>query len=359
MRNIYYDPKSPSSFSGSDKLHKIAKKHNISLKDTQQWLKLQKTHNLYVQPRNKFRRTHVIVDGFNEMWDVDLADMSALSKYNNGITFLLLTIDIFSRQALALPVKNKRGFTIADNLKTMFTKNKPLTLRSDAGTEFRNKHVQELLKELEIKQIIMYSDTKANYIERFILTLKRRLYKYMRFNKTFKYVDVLQDIITSYNNTFHSSLNCSPISVNKANENLVRLDQHLIKFTKYKPLKLKGYKYELGDSVRISHARKAFDKSYFQRWTQEIFNVSKRYKRSGISVYDLVDWNGEDISGSFYTEQLQKANPKVDTVYEIEKILKRRTLNKQKQLYIKWDGWSSKFNSWIPATNLEEYTKKK
>ena len=355
LRKIYYDPTNPASFSGVQKLYREAKHHNIKYKAVQNWLNSQKTHSLYKQPNTKFKRDYVAVVGIDEIWDADLADMSALSKYNNKTTFLLVVIDIFSRRANAIPLKSKRGIEISNALKQLTENAQPKILRTDNGTEFKNIHVRNLLKDLNVKSVFMYSDTKANYVERFILTLKRRLYKYMHFNDTFRYVDVLSDVIKSYNNTYHRSLGGTPNSVTSDTEDQSRLEQHLIKFSKYKHPKIQDYRFNVGDNVRLAHARKTFDKAYFKKWTDELFKVTKRYKRHGIAVYNLVDWNDEEIIGSFYTDQLQLVKITPDTAYKIESIVKRRTVKGQKQVYVKWSDWDDSFNSWISAASLEQY----
>ena len=72
--------------------------------------------------RRKFPRNRVIVGGFMQQWDVDLMDMGNLSKYNGGVTFILVAIDIFSRYAFAAPLKSKRGKDVAEGFAAIFAK---------------------------------------------------------------------------------------------------------------------------------------------------------------------------------------------------------------------------------------------
>ncbi|KAJ8018519.1 Heterochromatin protein 1 [Holothuria leucospilota] len=92
-------------------------------------------------------------------------------------------------------------------------------------------------------------------------------------------------------------------------------------------------------------ATRPFRKGYLPQWTDEVFTVSERHSRIP-PVYTLKDYSGETIEGNFYHNELQKVS-KIDHTYRIEKILKRRTRNGQKEYFVKWKGYPSKFNSWV------------
>ena len=81
--------------------------------------------------------------------------------------------------------------------------------------------------------------------------------------------------------------------------------------------------------MRLSHVRSVFDREYSQKWTGEIFKTHTRFRREGVPVYTLVDWDGERVQGTFYT-------PDPSTEYHIEKILKRRVRNKRKEVLVRW-----------------------
>jgi hypothetical protein len=200
-----------------------------------------------------------------------------------------------------------------------------------------------------------------------IKTLKMKIFRYMMEHQTHRYIDQLQNFVESYNGTVHRSLGRSPKSVNKNNEAEVRLEQYLIKNKKAQPrvkmekkrnIKMRKkpvFKYGVGDKVRISHIRSLFDREYQQKWSSEVFKVAKRYMRERIPVYRLVDLEGEEIKGTFYQQELQGVYVDEDTVYKIEKVLKRRTIGRQKQVLIRWLHWPPKFDSWIPLSELKDY----
>lgn len=82
--------------------------------------------------------------------------------------------------------------------------------------------------------------------------------------------------------------------------------------------------------------------------------MSKRYKRGKIPVYKVKDWADDPIEGTFYESELQKVVKSEDVTYRVKKILKRRGRGKTKEVFVKWEGWPRKFNSWILENSLEK-----
>lgn len=122
--------------------------------------------------------------------------------------------------------------------------------------------------------------------------------------------------------------------------------------TKYS--KEKSYKYEINDKVRITHLRRLFQREYDQKWTGEIFKVSSRFRSQGIPVYKLKDFADESISGTFYSQELQKVNKDDDSIWKIDKILKERKRKRVAEVLVSWHQWPAKFNSWIKKLDLQE-----
>lgn len=113
------------------------------------------------------------------------------------------------------------------------------------------------------------------------------------------------------------------------------------------------FRYKIGDDVRISQLKHPFQRDYQQKWTEEYFKVTQRYMRDGIPVYKVKDLTDEQIEGTFYQSELQKVVKSGDILVRVEKVLKKRKRGNTKEVYVKWDGWPSKFNSWIPESSLE------
>lgn len=110
------------------------------------------------------------------------------------------------------------------------------------------------------------------------------------------------------------------------------------------------FKFNIDDKVRISKYKTIFTKGYLPNWTEEIFTVATRINRKP-PVYRLKDFHGELITGTFYEHELQKVT-KEDDVYRVEKVLRKRTRNGQRELLVKWKGYPSQFNSWITEENI-------
>lgn len=107
----------------------------------------------------------------------------------------------------------------------------------------------------------------------------------------------------------------------------------------------------MGDQVRISKIKRKFEKGYLPNFSKEIFTVSKQIPRDQ-HVYKLKDYDGEELKGTFYDQELQKAI-KPDDVYELEKILKKRGRGNDVQYLVKWLGYPNKFNSWVPESAIK------
>lgn len=374
LKELYYTPGKPGAFAGPEKLYQAVKqegKYKIGRRRIRQFLNNEDPYSLYKPIRKTFPRSKVIVNTIDSMWDGDLADVSNISSHNDGYKFLLVLIDIFSRYLFIIPLRNKHHQNIIDGLKSVFqTERKPHTLRTDKGSEFKNRWVKTYLKKERINVIYTQNETKANYAERVIRTMKNLMYRYFMKNRTYRFVNVLQDLVESYNNRPHRSLGGNaPATVNQGNADEIRLDAYLSgRKTKSDPLKMNllkskkttkkrvkpFFKLKVGDTVRISQLKHPFQRDYQQKWTEEFFKVSKRYKRGKIPVYKVKDWADDPIEGTFYESELQKVIKSEDVTYRVEKILKRRGRGKTKEVFVKWEGWPRKFNSWILENSLEK-----
>jgi len=159
-------------------------------------------------------------------------------------------------------------------------------VQSDKGTEFLYSTFQSMLKRRGIKFYTSENeDLKASVVERFNRTLKSKMYRYFTHKNTRRYVDALDDMLHSYNNTRHSSIGMAPTEVDVENEDLVRKRPY--------PPKPKSYewKYEMGDKVRITMQKRPFRKCYLGDWSLEIFVIKCRLPTVPVT-YQLVDLIG-------------------------------------------------------------------
>ena len=280
-------------------------------------------------------------------------DVRSLSKKNDGVKFLLVAIDVFSKYLFVRPLKMKTGKEVKAALEEVFEKGrKPKRCRFDQGKEFSNKWVHGLLKDKDIAYFTSQNEMKANYAERVIKTLKKTIYRYITHNDDERYIDRLQDFVRSYNSSYHRTIGMPPEMVGKNNERSVWWFSYWRKQGEY--FSLKPFKFKVGDHVRVSSLKGIFDREYDFKWSGKIFIVKNRYRRDGINVYRLKDFMDEDIKGGFYEVELQKV--KVDDenkLWKISKVLKTRKNKGRKEHLVRWLHWPKKFDSWVPDKDLK------
>lgn len=365
LEEIYSDPAQPGSFTSADKLQRTLKKlKNVSVKlqSIKEWLKSKDTYTKHRVARTVFKRNPIIAPYKNAQWQGDLADVSNLASKNEGIRYLLVMIDVVSKFVWVEPLKTKQGKVVLEGLKNIFDRAgaKPERMQTDEGKEFLDSGVQEYLKTNDIRFFTVKSDKKAAIAERVIRTLKEKLYRYMHEAHTKRYIDVLQDLVTSYNNTYHSSIKMAPSEVSDKTEGEVLKNLYgymwetdLIdeKKTEHK-LKLKE-----GDFVRISRVKGPFKKGYIGNWTEEIFIVDQAKGRVPKVMYKLKDWGGEKIEGSFYTEEVQLVDKDLKGFWKVEHVLGTKVIAGKRKHFVKWEGYPDHMNSWVEDDNIKTISK--
>ena len=303
LLRLYETCKSPHSFGGIEGLLYNAKKKDptITTKDVIRFLEKQESYTLHKNTRKNFLRRKILSPKPGVIASCDLADMSLLSKSNDGHKYILVFIDVFSRFAQARSVKRKDGKTIASALKNILESgffDKLRRLNSDEGKEFYNKNVSRILTE---KGIILYStssrEIKASLAERLIRTIKGKLYRYMMHNNTRRHIDVLPAIIDSYNNSSHRSLGKkqTPFQVHLLTDYLGirRQFNHMFKYSSHSVNNV-STDLPLGQFVRIADEKRnhIFRRGYTVQNTIEIFRVKKVDKKHNPTVYHLKDLQG-------------------------------------------------------------------
>ena len=158
----------------------------------------------------KFKKRKVYSAFKDNNWAADLADMQLLSRYNKGIRFLLCVIDIFSKYAWVVPLKDKKDISIVKAFQIIFKKSnsskKPNEIWVDKGSEFYNTSFKKWLQGNDIVMYSTHNEGKSVVAERFIRTLKSKIYKYMTSISKNVFIDKLNDIVDEYNNTYHTRI---------------------------------------------------------------------------------------------------------------------------------------------------------
>ena len=343
LKRIYHDVKHPGSFGGAENLYQAAKKDGVKVTRgrVKKFLQSLPTYTKHKPLRRRYPRNRVYSHGIDFIWQIDLVDLSRFARFNKGHKFILTVIDVFSKYSWAVPLKNKTGVTLVKAFKRILKEGRcPYKVHADQGTEFTNRNFQALLKENDIGFYSTNNETHASVIERYNRSLKTRLHRYLTDKNTRRYIDVLQDFVSSYNEKKHRSIGVAPKEVTDEIELKV--------WKKLYGGRIKGeskYKLKVGDHVRISMLARPFKKGYLPGWTDEIFKVTHRVPRTP-PVYRLADLMGEPLQGTFYTEELQKVRAREDDYFPIEKILKTRKRNGVKEYYVKYLNWPEKFSGW-------------
>ena len=245
----------------------------------------------------KFNKRKVYSQFRDNIWGVDLAVMQSLSKKNKGIKYLLCAIDLFSKYAFVVLLKDKKGISIANAFNKIIKQSnrKPNKIWIDQGSEFYNRVFKKWLSDNDIIMYSTYNEGNSVVAERFIRTLKNKLYKHMTATSKNVYYDVFDDVVNEYNNTKHNTIKMKPKDVKDSNKN-VYIDEHNEKDSRFK----------VGDRVRISKFKNIFAKGYTPNWSTEIFIVDK-INDTVPYPYNIKDLNDEEIIGSFHDKEVQKS----------------------------------------------------
>ena len=226
LSQVYISPEHPASFSGSDKLYRIAKKEfpSITRNEIKQWADTNLSYSLHKPSRTNFKRNRIYAPEIDSLWEADLAFVQDVAKENDGVNYLLVINDVFSTFLWVRPMKNKTARSLVQAFDSILNeKRKPEKPRTDKGTEFINEQFQQYLKKQGIQFYTAKNEPKAAVVERVNFTLKSKLlYRYFVAVNSLRYINVLQDIVDSYINMYHRSLGRAPATVSLLNIGQVR-----------------------------------------------------------------------------------------------------------------------------------------
>jgi transposase InsO family protein len=347
LTRLYYSLNEPSALSGINRLFKAAQEihPNIGRSDIERWLEKQDTYTLHKPARRKLRaEPRVFVKHMDDQWAIDLCDMVNLVRYNEGNRYMLTCIDILSKYAWAVPVKNKDGASVSSAFGDILAKTsrRPKRVESDRGKEFYNAHFQRLLQSEGIVHFSTNSRHKSSVVERFNRTLKNLLYRYFAAENTYKWIGKLNSVLNLYNHRYHRSIKTAPANVSRSNE----AEIHRVLY-QVKPKS--GRLFRLNQLVRISKVKRTFEKGYLPNYTEEVFKVRKVHKRLPYR-YELADLLGENIEGKFVADELSVVSKNENDMWKIEKVLKR---DQNGRYFVKWLGFPEKFNSWVDEIQVQ------
>lgn len=321
---------------GRDRFYqRIRDKHvGISRRQVMRFLKSQETYQLHQPIPPKRTIQPIVTSRVRQRWQMDLIDMRQLASMNNGDSWVLTVIDLFTKRAWAFAVKNKESSGVAKCLQNLFSVEKPSLLQSDRGTEFTNAFVGSIVRRFGVKHVFTkaYTPQGQGAVERFNGTLKRMIYSHFTMFNTRKWNDVLDKLVLEYNITPHSVTRQKPLILHErqASADLKHAQQAIRKqadkLLDDRVLRTKRLPtVESGDFVRISKLHcdidgqggmgtiaseeracqvSGFSKSYLPNWSREVFQVKKVSPSKRNPQFLLMSLQGERVKRRFYREYL-------------------------------------------------------
>ena len=277
---------------------------NLSHQKVATFLQQKDAHTKYHQVKRNFPRLKVIAYDLDEIWSMDVAYVDKLAKYNNGVKYLLVAVDVLSRYLRVSPMKTKSAEETARTFKRMIGKRRPQKIWTDKGTEFKGAFKQLCDRE-GIDSYTTHSETKSAYAERNIRSLKNIIYKYLEHKWTYRYINKLSSFVDTINSRVNRVTRLAPKKVTKKHVPYLRA----LAAEKSKQF-IKKPQFKVGDTVRIAKQNLPFNKGYKQNFTDEIFTITQ-VATLNPPTYSLTDRDHEVINGKFYGPELIRANGRI------------------------------------------------
>jgi transposase InsO family protein len=294
LKQIYYDPNEGLQGARNLYLKAKAKDKKVTQKFVQAWLKQQETSQLHAPVRLIKHFYPIKANEQDHVWCCDLMDLSASAHNNSNCNYFLCVIDIWSRYAWVVPLKNKVAATCCAALATILKEGRtPKVLLSDNGSEFISRSWRSLLKQHSIQP--SYAEPgdhhRMGIVERFNKTIRALLVKYCTAYKTKRYIDAVPQLVYNYNHSVHSSLGSTPAAPNA---------KMIAEITQKREEKAnESYsQFDIGESVRFVRNPVLFEKGAVAKYSA----VHKVVSFLGDKRYTL------DNGNSYLYYQLQSAN---------------------------------------------------
>ena len=276
-----------------------------------------------------------VAEGPLEQFQIDLVYMPK-SWFNNGFKYIFCCVDVFSKKADMIPLKDREQTTTTKAFEKILNNlGIPKTIYSDQGSEFKNASFQKLLDKHNIQ--IIFALGHASFVESFNKTMKNRMMKYMKLKNTDNWSKIVSPVLDAYNNSPHSTTKIAPNKVNKDNE--IQVLMNISKRAK------KGTypKLEVGDNVRVPviHKQHKGYKDSFSMETHKIEDVNKGLYTVDGSLHprkDLQLVKGNVIKAPTKTKTQQKQHDIQDKVGkslnnpEVKDLVGTRTKKQTKEI---------------------------
>ena len=346
-----YHESEPYSFGGKYRLYDfVGKKQGddiVSKSDIytrfKQHRKSKKYSPIYVYNRRELFQSDVVFFTNKEMVEA-----------NNGYRYLFTTIDVFTKMAWVYPLKDNTCQNIMDSFKDILERcgDTPKRLNTDRGSEMICKKFKTYLKEKNVHHYLAYSLRKCPVVERFNLTIQQLLYKIMAKNNSLTWVKYIDQAMKIYLNRKHRTIGMSPLEGDKKTREKEIRQTYLKRYKKSNEKRIKP-KFSIGDTVRIWAERGQFHRGYMEDFTREFFIISKVLRNLPFPRYVIREYEGEEVTGTFFEDELVKYIP--DDTYPIQ-VLKKRKTKRGMEYFVHYVGWPHSHDEWKLAKDIEKLT---
>lgn len=339
LERIFYNEDNPAYLGSIDKLSNALKdlsitSHNIkkskkkrrkpTKKNVQNWLNKQDAYTLHRPARLNFPRNHYFTFNIDDLWEADLISLPKLKDENDGYRYVLTVVDVFSKFGFTRPLKTKGGAEVTNAFKNVIDeseemeegagfKRTPRTLQTDRGKEFINVTFKRFLNSRNIKLQfpLTQSKHKAAIAERFNRTIQSHIHKHFTASKTKRYIDVLPKITKAYNNSVHKTIKMRPRDVNEKNVLKVYNNTRAAHHQKNEiNTNIYTQPFAVGDSVRVVRRKPIFEPGYTNKWSKEVFSITKIIEKKPYFFYKIEDSTHRPVREKFYNYELQLINKK-------------------------------------------------
>ena len=272
---LFYSPN--TQFTSIKSLYEQVKKRGITYDEVKEFVQKQETTQLFKRQKRISHYFPIVAKHKYEIMQLDLIDMSDIASANEKYKFLLACIDVFSRLAYIVPMKNKESRTVNESIEEIIELNSPIKLQCDNGKEFDNHSFKKIMKEngIDIQFVDVGDHKRLGIVDRFVRTLREKMNKYMAMFNTTKYIDVLPKLISNYNSSYHSGIKKVPNEVEEDDKEVIKLTNK-----KYNKAKLEEIKFNVGDSVRYILNRKQFEKGTLAKWSKSVHKIISNTEHS-------------------------------------------------------------------------------
>jgi len=271
MQILYYSP--GTQYTSIKELYDNLKNKGVTYNEVKNFVQNQESNQLFRKQKRIKHYFPISAKHKFEILQLDLIDLSNLASANENYRYLVVAVDVFSRLAYVVPIKNKRADTITDALDEIIGKTEPSTINSDQ--EFTSHIIQKFLKErgIDTQAVDVGDHHKLGIVDRFCRTLREKINKYMAMYNTTKYIDVLPKIVFNYNHSYHSGIKKKPVEVDDEDAEVLEITNK-----KFEKAKKEEIKFEVGEKVRFMLNRPQFEKGTLPKWSKVIHKiVSKNY----------------------------------------------------------------------------------